>query len=53
MGKHWTRPVQIYRSDLHNCYSYELDTCTGADPEIFQKGEGGGSREIKKKDVGD
>ena len=22
------------------CYSYELDTCTGADTEIFQKGEG-------------
>ena len=33
MGKHWTRSVQIYRSDLHICYFY-----TGADTDIFQKG---------------
>ena len=25
--------IKIYRSDLHICFSYELDACTGADPE--------------------
>ena len=33
--RHWTDPFKynVYRSDIHICYSYELDTCTGADPE--------------------
>ena len=31
--RHWTRPVHNYRNDIHVCFSYELDTCTGADPE--------------------
>ena len=35
MGKRWTRSDQIYRSDLHICN--ELDKCTDADREIFQK----------------
>ena len=46
MGKHWTLLVNIYRSDLHISYSYELVTCTGADPEFFFKR----GRETKKGD---